>query len=135
MKILFSLHKLLENLKNLDFIGLAAIRLYLFSVFWVAGTDRLNSFEEFLSPSDSIKKIGPGLEFFYSDGDFTMDVPGGKSKILIERGTEYEPLYLDLMIPSSGILQKEIRLKKWTLLGDLGWHPGNTHILYDQNRT
>ena len=47
MKILISLHKLLENLKNLDFIGFAAIRLYLFYVFWVAGTDKLNSFEEF----------------------------------------------------------------------------------------
>ena len=55
----------------------------------------LNSFEEFLSPLDSIKKIGPGLEFFYSDGDFTMDMPSGKAKILIERGTEYEPLYLE----------------------------------------
>ena len=95
----------------------------------------LNSFEEFLSPLDSIKKIGPGLEFFYSDGDFTMDMPSGKAKILIERGTEYEPLYLDLVVPSSGVLQKEIRLKKWTFLGDLGWYPGNTHIHYDQNET
>ena len=47
MKILISLHKLLENLKNLDFIGFTAVRLYLFSVFWVAGTDKLNSFDEF----------------------------------------------------------------------------------------
>ena len=47
MKILISLHKFLENLKNLDFIGLVVIRLYLFYVFWVAGTDKLNSFDEF----------------------------------------------------------------------------------------
>ena len=47
MKILISLHKLLENLKNLDFIGFTAIRLYLFSVFWVAGTDKLSTFDEF----------------------------------------------------------------------------------------
>jgi len=47
MKILISLHKLLRNLKKLDFIGFTAIRLYLFSVFWIAGTDRLNSFDEF----------------------------------------------------------------------------------------
>ena len=47
MKILISLHKYLENLKNLDFIGFTAIRLYLFSVFWVAGTDKLNSFDDF----------------------------------------------------------------------------------------
>ena len=47
MKILISLHKLLENLKNLDFIGYMAIRLYLFTIFWYAGTDKLNSFDEF----------------------------------------------------------------------------------------
>ena len=47
MKILISLHKLLENLKNLDFIGFTAIRLYLFSIFWVAGTDKLSTFDEF----------------------------------------------------------------------------------------
>ena len=47
MKILISLHKFLENLKNLDFIGFTAIRLYLVTVFWVAGTDKLNSLDEF----------------------------------------------------------------------------------------
>jgi len=47
MKILISLHRLLENLKNLDFIGFTALRLYLFYVFWIAGTDKLNSFDEF----------------------------------------------------------------------------------------
>ena len=47
MKILISLHKLLENLKNLDFIGYMGIRLYLFTIFWYAGTDKLNSFDEF----------------------------------------------------------------------------------------
>ena len=47
MKILISLHKFLENLKNLDFLGYMAIRLYLFFVFWVAGTDKLNSYDEF----------------------------------------------------------------------------------------
>ena len=47
MKILIRLHKLLENLKNLDFIGYMAIRLYLLTIFWYAGTDKLNSFDEF----------------------------------------------------------------------------------------
>ena len=61
MKILISLHKFLENLKNLDFIGLAAIRLYLFSVFWVAGTDRLNSFEEFSNWLESLGLAFPEI--------------------------------------------------------------------------
>ena len=61
MKVLISLHIFLENLKNLDFIGFATIRLYLFSVFWVAGTDKLNSFDEFSKWLGSLGLIFPEI--------------------------------------------------------------------------
>ena len=61
MKILISLHKFLENLKNLDFIGFTCIRLYLFYVFWVAGTDKLNSFDEFSKWLGSLGLAFPGI--------------------------------------------------------------------------
>ena len=47
MKAMLSMHKLLENLKNLDFLGYIAIRVYLFFVFWTAGTDKLSDLDEF----------------------------------------------------------------------------------------
>ena len=47
MKLILNLDKFLKSLNKLEFLGLASLRLYLFYVFWVAGTDKLNSFEEF----------------------------------------------------------------------------------------
>ena len=51
----------------------------------------LDSQGEFLSPENSILKIGPGLPFFYSDGIVECDVPRGPLQVLVERGTEYIP--------------------------------------------
>tara|TARA_B100000029_G_C17008386_1_gene753908 strand:+ start:38 stop:475 length:438 start_codon:yes stop_codon:yes gene_type:complete len=61
MKILNSLHKLLGNLRNLDFIGFTAIRMYLFFVFWSAGTDRLNTFDEFSKWLGSLGMVFPEI--------------------------------------------------------------------------
>jgi len=47
MRIFINLDKFLQSLKNLDFLGFLAIRLYLFFIFWIAGTDKLSSFNEF----------------------------------------------------------------------------------------
>ena len=46
MRILLSFHRFLKNLKNFDFIGFLALRLYLFYIFWTAGTDYLNNFDK-----------------------------------------------------------------------------------------
>ena len=46
MKIIRSLHKFLESLQNLDFIGLFLIRLYLFNVMWFAGTDHMENMDK-----------------------------------------------------------------------------------------
>ena len=47
MKIIRSLHKFLESLQNLDFIGLFLIRLYLFNVMWFAGIGKIESIDKF----------------------------------------------------------------------------------------
>ena len=36
-------------------------------------------------------KVGPGDPFFYSDGEFALDIPRGRSQIVVERGTEFTP--------------------------------------------
>tara|TARA_B100001750_G_C15114409_1_gene401767 strand:+ start:93 stop:533 length:441 start_codon:yes stop_codon:yes gene_type:complete len=47
MKIFLTFHKFLKGLKKIDFIGLFLLRLYLFSVFWYAGTYKYATFEKF----------------------------------------------------------------------------------------
>ena len=47
MKTIKSLHKFLESLQKLDFIGLFLIRLYLFNVMWFAGTDHIENIDKY----------------------------------------------------------------------------------------
>ena len=63
MRIFINLHKFLENLKNFDFLGFLAIRLYLFLIFWTAGTDKLSSFNEF---SKWLESLGLGFSEVFS---------------------------------------------------------------------
>ena len=42
-------------------------------------------------PNNTIKKVGPGLNAFYSDGEFILDVPPGETEIIVEKWTEYLP--------------------------------------------
>ena len=87
---------------------------------------------KFLHPIDSLLKIGPGTSFFYSSGSFEIDVPRGRVRVIVERGTEYIPIRLDIEASSQGTVTADVQLKRWSKLGTEGWHPGNTHIHYDE---
>ena len=87
---------------------------------------------DYPSPAGAIVKVGPGAPFFYADGTFEVDVVRGPTQVVVERGTEYVPTRLDLDSPSQGTVAVEVELERWTELGDQGWHPGNTHIHYDE---
>jgi len=93
----------------------------------------LSSGGVFLPPKDALLKVGPGLPFFYADGEFSLDAPRGLTQILVERGTEYAPARLTLEAPNSGTLAVDIELDRWAHLAERGWHPVNTHIHYDHN--
>ena len=43
---------------------------------------------QYISPSNSISKVGPGEPFFYCPGQFSVNVPRGSTDIVVERGTE-----------------------------------------------
>ena len=86
----------------------------------------------FLSPPGSILKVGPGQPFFYSDREFEIEVPRGSTAILVERGTEYVPARLIVDVPARGIVTADIEMERWSDLEERGWHPGNTHLHYDQ---
>ena len=83
-------------------------------------------------PTDALLKVGPGAPFFYSDGVFEVDVSRGPTRIIAERGTEYVPARINIDAPSQGTVAVEITMARWSELGQQGWHPGNTHIHYDE---
>ena len=86
-------------------------------------------------PPDSIMKVGSGDTFFYCPGQFSVSVPGGTTEVLVERGTEYEPLQVSVSTPSSGVTEVDLELRRWIDLPDQGWYPGNTHIHYNELET
>ena len=86
----------------------------------------------FVHPDGAILKVGTGDPFFYSDGRFEVKVTRGMVRVVVERGTEYVPAVLDLEAPARGVVTVDVELERWSELGDQGWHPGNTHIHYDE---
>ena len=89
----------------------------------------------FVHPPDAILKVGTGAPFFYSDGSFEVDVSRGPAQVTAERGTEYVPARQILDVPAQGTVATEIVMKRWSELPGRNWHPGNTHIHYDEKET
>ncbi len=85
-----------------------------------------------LAPPDAMWKVGPGEPFFYSDGEFSLTVPRGRVQVLVERGTEYTPWRKTVDANKSGTVALDVELDRWADLPEKGWHPGNTHIHYDE---
>ena len=92
----------------------------------------LDSRGAFVQPPNALLKVGTGAPFFYSDGTFDVDIIRGPTRIIVERGTEYTPAVVNLDAANSGTEAVEITLGRWTGLAKEGWHPGNTHIHYDE---
>lgn len=83
-------------------------------------------------PPQAIRKVGSGLEGFYAEGEFTVEVPSGWITLLVERGTEYEPLEKTIRVSSSRLVDVALPLQRWIDLSQQGWYPGNMHIHYDE---
>lgn len=87
---------------------------------------------ENLAPPEAMWKVGPGEPFFYSSGKFSLESTRGYHRILVERGTEYTPWQSTVEVANSTNVTVDIQLDRWADLPDRGWHPGNTHIHYDE---
>ena len=83
----------------------------------------------------AIWKVGPGEPFFYSDGEFSVETARGYYRVLVERGTEYRPWQTTVHVGKSECATLDVALERWADLPERGWHPGNTHIHYDENET
>ena len=47
MKLILNIHNTLKNFEALSFVPLTLIRVYLFFVFWFAGTGKIDNFDKF----------------------------------------------------------------------------------------
>ena len=90
---------------------------------------------ENIAPADAMWKVGPGEPFFYSDGQFSLDTKRGYHRVLVERGTEFTPWQATIEVGGSSDFSLDIQLERWSDLPNRGWHPGNTHIHYDEKES
>ena len=89
----------------------------------------------FSHPPNSMLKRGPGTPFFFCDGAFAVEGSRGRTDVLVERGTEYEPHRTTVELPAKGRVELEIPLRRWYRPQAEAWYPGNTHIHYDEKET
>ena len=85
-----------------------------------------------IAPPDAMWKIGTGEPFFYSDGEFSLNVPRGRVQVTVERGTEYVPWRRTLEFNEPGHIEQLIELERWCDPAADGWHPGNLHLHYKE---
>ena len=85
-----------------------------------------------IAPPDAMWKIGTGEPFFYSNGEFTLNVPRGRVQVTVERGTEYIPWRRTLEFNEPGHVEHVIELERWCDPAADGWHPGNLHLHYKE---
>ena len=95
----------------------------------------LDSTGHFRHPADALLKRGPGVPFFFSGGQFEVDVPQGRTDVLVERGSEYAPARVTIVAAAAGAADVEIAVERWYRPQEAGWYPGNTHIHYDEKET
>ena len=58
---------------------------------------------------------------------FFVDVPAGKYSITVERGKEYRPATVTVIVRDEAI-EQVIHLKRWINMAQRGWYSGETHV-------
>ena len=77
-----------------------------------------------------------GDYYFYSGGDFQVDLPPGDATLEVVKGFEYQPVSQTVSIAPGASGTAEIRLLKPLDLRRQGWFSGDTHVhpnVYDDH--
>jgi hypothetical protein len=60
-------------------------------------------------------------------GAFLIELSGGQYQLRIERGKEYFPLQRRLDVPSVGLMEEKLQLRRWIRMNGLGWYSADMH--------
>lgn len=70
-----------------------------------------------------------GHRYFYADGDFTVDVPPGRTQLWISKGFEFWSYQSTFDLPASQpTSSRTATLTRFADLRPLGWRSGDTHV-------
>lgn len=84
-------------------------------------------------PDSAIHKVGPGMEGFYTAGDFSVEAPTGFTTFIVEKGTEYKPYEVTYHVAGGSTNEFVFPLERWVDLAQCGWYSGNAHVHYNES--
>jgi len=84
-------------------------------------------------PEENIKYSDPSGGWFYTWGNFTLDVPAGPLTVELEKGFFYRPATYTFDVPASGQSNVTLKIYPWIDLVKHGWYTGDAHT--HANRT
>ena len=76
-----------------------------------------------------IKHIGyTGRHFTTKGNSFTVHLPAGPARFIIERDKEYIPIIDILNVSSGKTITKKYTTKRWIHMASKGWYSGDLHV-------
>ncbi len=84
--------------------------------------------EPLLPPGFSTYAQGDERHFLVPGG-FELDLEPGSYRLRFERGLEYVPVELDLVVPRDTPVP--VRLRRWVDMNAMGWYSADTHVHRD----
>ncbi|MEX2213192.1 MAG: CehA/McbA family metallohydrolase [Phycisphaeraceae bacterium] len=65
---------------------------------------------------------------FFADGQFTVRLAGGKTKLLVQCGPEYEAVEAELDLPAGKATRARVVMRRWFDAASRGWYCGDNHV-------
>jgi putative membrane-bound dehydrogenase-like protein len=70
--------------------------------------------------------------FFYTNGQFTVDVPAGKVRIEVWKGFEYRPAVLTSKVSAGASPKLQLSIARRADVAREGWYSGDMHLHFDR---
>src|SRR5262249_36590335 len=66
--------------------------------------------------------------FFYTQGEFAVEVPEGPTRIEVWKGFEYRPEMLSTRVEAGTARDVKLAISRAAAMAPLGWHSGDSHL-------
>lgn len=84
--------------------------------------------KKFYAPPNQLPRLGEdGTKYFYSSGDFEIEVPAGRLTVTAAGGLRAEPVTQTIIIKEGVNPPVDLRLRQLAIPELNGWHSGTTH--------
>lgn len=83
---------------------------------------------KYYSSKDSFAYCWNGIEYFYTNGEFEVDVRPGKITLICSCGTEYQSQHQTLLVDNKKPQDLTLETERWIKPQKQGWYSGDPHI-------